>query len=653
MSTKKTTIFVVDMTCSSCEARISKTVKALDGVAAVQVSLKGGRVDLEYDDEKTTIVTIKAAIEKIGYTIGNNRNASTTIAVGIGIFLVALYMIASAAGLFNAIPTINASLGYGMLFIVGILTSVHCVAMCGGIALSQSVAKLEGEQMSMDGSSAAPAEGKIKKLLPGLLYNGGRVVSYTVVGGLVGALGAAFSFSPVMKGIIAAAAGLFMVLLGLKMLGAFSGLPRMSRIIPASLRSAAGRFSSALGKRGPFAVGILNGLMPCGPLQTMQLYALGTGSFFAGALSMFIFSVGTVPLMLVFSLAAAFIPKKFVPVMVKASAVLVMFLGVITLGRAAALSGIALPEIPVLGTGLTRFSAGIPGIQVADQPGSRTAGGLVRATLQDGVQTVLTDFGSSGYYMPFAVQAGIPVKWTIRVTADGLNGCNNPITIPSYGIRETLVPGDNLIEFTPKKEGVIAYTCWMGMISSRITVVKDLADTGSLSDSGATTPADLLSRGLGQTGGQGSAGCCAGTSNPAFAGGRVPVDTVGIPIVKDGIQEITITVDDRGYTPAAFVLQKGMKAIIKFKADRLSSCNNPVSFPEYNGSIDLASGKTETPTIQVTQDFTFQCWMGMIHGYVKTVDDLKNFDMQKVKQEIGKYRATSSGCCGSPPPNGG
>jgi hypothetical protein len=62
---------------------------------------------------------------------------------------------------------------------------------------------------------------------------------------------------------------------------------------------------------------------------------------------------------------------------------------------------------------------------------------------------------------------------------------------------------------------------------------------------------------------------------------------------------------------------------------------------------------TETPTIQVTQDFTFQCWMGMIHGYVKTVDDLKNFDMQKVKQEIGKYRATSSGCCGSPPPNGG
>jgi sulfite exporter TauE/SafE len=327
-----------------------------------------------------------------------------------------------------------------MLFVVGMLTSVHCVAMCGGIALSQSV-----------GAGIAGAEGNRKKLMPGFLYNGGRVVSYTIVGGIVGALGAAFSFSPVLKGIIAAAAGLFMILLGLKMLGLLSGLPR--RIIPAPLGRAVGRFSSALGKRGPFAVGVLNGLMPCGPLQTMQLYALGTGGFVAGALSMFIFSIGTVPLMLAFSFAAAFIPKKLVPAMVKASAVLVMFLGLMTLGRAAALSGIAIPETPSLGT----------------------AGGFVKATVLDGAQTVLTDFGSSGYYMPFAVQAGIPVKWTIRVAAEGLNGCNNPITIPSYGIRKTLVPGDNLIEFTPNKEGVIVYTCWMGMISSRIMVVKDLA----------------------------------------------------------------------------------------------------------------------------------------------------------------------------------
>lgn len=508
MGAKKATIFVVDMTCSSCAALITLALERLEGVTAAKVILKGGRADIEYDDDRTTIGAMKAAIEKAGYTVGKNNKTGTAIAVGIGMILAALYMIASAAGLFNSIPSINSSLGYGMLFLVGLLTSVHCVAMCGGIALSQSVAKLGSGQVSSEELRVVSADGNFKKLFPGLLYNGGRVVSYTIVGGVVGAFGAAFSFSPVMKGIIAGAAGLFMILLGLKMLGVLSGLPRFSRLIPPPLRDASARFSTVLGKRGPFAVGILNGLMPCGPLQTMQLYALGTGSFFAGALSMFIFSVGTVPLMLVFSLAAAFIPRKFVPVMVKACAILVVFLGVITLGRAAALAGIALPEIPIRGTGLTQLSASISGRQAADRPENRSAGGLVRATLQDGVQTVLTDFGSSGYYLPFVVQMGVPVKWTIRVTADGLNGCNNPITIPSYGIRKTLVPGDNLIEFAPNNEGVISYTCWMGMISSRITVVRNLADGSAISAAGAPAPADLLFNGQGKTGLAGLAGCC-------------------------------------------------------------------------------------------------------------------------------------------------
>lgn len=47
-----------------------------------------------------------------------------------------------------------------------------------------------------------------------------------------------------------------------------------------------------------FIVGVLNGLMRCGPLQTMQLFALGTGSAVKGALSMLMFAIGTVPLML-------------------------------------------------------------------------------------------------------------------------------------------------------------------------------------------------------------------------------------------------------------------------------------------------------------------------------------------------------------------
>jgi plastocyanin domain-containing protein len=355
--------------------------------------------------------------------------------------------------------------------------------------------------------------------------------------------------------------------------------------------------------------------------------------------------------------------------MVKASAILVMFLGVVTFSRAVSLAGIALPSfgsnggVALAAAGPASVSDGIVG---ATTVSSKKSTGIV-AKLENGVQTVTTEF-KDGYYVPFTVQAGVPMKWTIRVTEDELNGCNNPVTIPAYGISKTLVAGDNSVEFTPKKTGTIAYTCRMGMISSRISVVKEIssasvADNSSGSSDGSVAAVPDNSQGAGGQGSElqgllgGSASCCSGTSNPAFAGapdsartGDVPADTIGMPVVKDGIQEITITVDNRGYTPAAIVLQKGMKAVIKFKALQLTSCNNVVMFPEYNGGLDLSKGQLETPALTVTQDFGFQCWMGMLHGYVKTVDDLSKVEVKKVKAEVVAYRASSSsggagGCC--------
>jgi sulfite exporter TauE/SafE/plastocyanin domain-containing protein/copper chaperone CopZ len=652
MGNKQTTFFVAGMTCSSCEARIASALRKTAGVIDAKASLKGGSAWIEYDDDKTGVGALKAAIEKIGYTVKDKKSAAgTMIALGLGVLLVAAYMIATQAGLFNALPKVDASIGYGMLFVIGLLTSVHCVAMCGGIALSQSLG-LGGA--SPAGVTTTRSE-RLERLGPGLLYNGGRVLSYTIVGGIVGALGSAFSFSPIVKGLIAAAAGLFMVLFGLKMLGVISSLPSASRFVPARLRDRAARLGAGFRKRGPFAVGILNGLMPCGPLQTMQLYALGTGSAFAGALSMLIFSAGTVPLMLAFGFAAALLPRKFVPVMVRASAILVMFLGVVTFARAASLAGIALPSIPSLssGAGLARASTGTvaPALTVADKSGP-AQGPLVATLSTDGTQTVTTAF-TSGQYVPFVVQAGVPLKWIIRVTEDDLNGCNNPVTVPAYGIRKTLVPGDNLIEFTPEKEGVIGYTCWMGMITSRITVLSDLSRAASLPPDQAGGANDLLGQGGAAAGkpGSGAGGCCSGASNPAFAGGKVPADAIGFPVIKDGIQEVTVNVTGQGYSPAALVLQKGLRAVIKFKVQGLTSCTSQVVFPEYNGGLDLAKGQLETPAIPITADFTFQCGMGMLHGYVKTVDDLAKVDMKRIKAEIGAYRASASsggagGCCG-------
>ena len=79
--------------------------------------------------------------------------------------------------------------GFGILFVVGLLTSLHCIAMCGGINLSQCVSYKFGNDENA----------RFSKLRPSILYNGGRVISYTIIGGIVGTMGSVVSFQGLQK----------------------------------------------------------------------------------------------------------------------------------------------------------------------------------------------------------------------------------------------------------------------------------------------------------------------------------------------------------------------------------------------------------------------------------------------------------------------
>ena len=69
--------------------------------------------------------------------------------------------------IFNVIPNIDSSITYGMLFITGLLTSIHCISMCGAINLMAII------------------DTKNKNYKRPILYNLGRVISYTIIGGIV------------------------------------------------------------------------------------------------------------------------------------------------------------------------------------------------------------------------------------------------------------------------------------------------------------------------------------------------------------------------------------------------------------------------------------------------------------------------------------
>ena len=78
------------------------------------------------------------------------------------------------------------------------------------------------------------------------------------------------------------------------------------------------------------------------------------------------------------------------------------------------------------------------------------------------------DFGT---YPEITVYSGIPVKWTINVPEEVINGCNYKMVISTYGITHEFTPGENVIELTPGESGTIQYTCWMGMINGKINII--------------------------------------------------------------------------------------------------------------------------------------------------------------------------------------
>ena len=479
-------IQVEGMTCTSCERRIESSLQKLEGMENVKAIYSSSNVYVTYDLNLINLDTIIKEIEKLDYNVKNKprENNSSNISavtkskntnslevsqfVGIAVIIFALYIIIKNTVGFNFIPQIEQSMGYGILFIIGLLTSLHCVAMCGGINLAVCTK-----------FSISANDTKYGKLIPSILYNTGRVLAYTVVGGIVGGIGSIISFSGAAKGFVAIASGGFMVIMGLNMLNVFPVLrklnPRMPKIFTKKLHEGSHN-------KGPLYIGLLNGLMPCGPLQAMQIYALGTGSIWAGALSMFLFSLGTVPLMFGFGAISSILSSKFTHKMMKVSAVLVLILGIVMLNRGMVLSGVNTSMV----IGAENSSNHI-------------------AKVNGDFQEVTTKI-ESGRYSPIIVQKGIPVRWTISATREALNGCNNSINVPEYNIQnKKLNEGKTVIEFTPDKTGNYIYTCWMGMISSNIKVVEDISN---INDEELETTNDSSSQGIFES----SCGCCAAGS---------------------------------------------------------------------------------------------------------------------------------------------
>ena len=302
--TKKIDLRIEGTHCAGCKVRIESKVGGLKDVKSVALDYASGACTIEFDDSKVSQQRIVKVIQKLGYgvqqTLGVPRSGQQDASLAqngkaplagrliLGGVLLALifagYWLIQRSGALALLAQLNErNLSYGLIFVVGLLASFHCVGMCGGLVVAYTAGR-RGNGRSLS------------SLLPHLQYNAGRLISYTAIGAVLGGIGSFFGVSPAFTGILTLVVGLVMVVMGISLL---TDGQLLSKVNLGPLSAVARFLYGQEGRpgQGPLVVGLLNGFMPCGPLQAMQLYALASGSVVRGALSMGVYALGTVPLM--------------------------------------------------------------------------------------------------------------------------------------------------------------------------------------------------------------------------------------------------------------------------------------------------------------------------------------------------------------------
>lgn len=283
---------VQGMHCAACELVVEKTLTKIAGVQKVDAKLNNTSVEVTFKHEINEIEFIAEAnlqLEGTGYSLNeegsvesnSSRPRDLGIGLAIALLLVTLFLLlqrSSFAG--NLLATTNE----GSLitpFIVGIVASLStCMAVVGGVVLSLS------GRYSQQGQR-----------LPIVQFHVSRLISFFILGGLLGLVGNSLNLTDTSIAVINIVLFFMMLIIGLNLLGFGKHTNKLQPRLPKVLGRTVLKLQDSQHVIMPIAIGAATFILPCGFTQAMQVQAFGTGSFVQGALTMFIFALGTLPVL--------------------------------------------------------------------------------------------------------------------------------------------------------------------------------------------------------------------------------------------------------------------------------------------------------------------------------------------------------------------
>ncbi|MEJ7893077.1 MAG: sulfite exporter TauE/SafE family protein [Solirubrobacteraceae bacterium] len=360
-----------------------------------------------------------------------------------GVLLILGVLLAAGALLGPNLPGPEAK-GASLLVIFGIgLTAggLSCLAVQGGLL---TVAVTGGREHR---DSPDALEGKAT---PILWFLGAKLTAYTLLGGLLGALGSLAEPSSTVRAAIMGATALLMIATALHFLKVH---PIFRYAIIQPPRFLTRRMQQRARAGGAFAPALLGGMtvfLPCGVTQAMQLLAINSGSPALGAATLFVFVLGTSPLFFSLGYFATRLGAATHARFMKIAAAAILIVALFSLDGALKLGG-----SPVT------FAKARSAI-FEPEPA------VPAAVASDGVQEVRIVAGSAGYSPGSAeIRSGEPSR--IVFSGDGSGGCS--LALLFEGKQYYIDPaGAMSIDLPPQKPGTIDYTCAMGMYGGSIEI---------------------------------------------------------------------------------------------------------------------------------------------------------------------------------------
>jgi sulfite exporter TauE/SafE len=225
-----------------------------------------------------------------------------------------------------------------MALFTGLLGSGHCIGMCGGLVAALSLSDT----------------GKRGGVFFQLLYNVGRIITYSGIGWLVGWLGSAFAYANTLAGLtrgLLIGSDLFVIIVVRFRAGVFSFLKinGMQLEFPGPVQKIT-RLVTKLNKMPPalsaLPLGLIMGFLPCGFLYAMIIAAGQSASAANGALMMLSFGLGTLPALFLFGYTAHWLTARMRSLMLRWAGIMVALMGAYNLYRHLVLAQCCPPFLP-------------------------------------------------------------------------------------------------------------------------------------------------------------------------------------------------------------------------------------------------------------------------------------------------------------------